>query len=390
MLGILAALPLILAQQPEVAELAPHLHQVDAAHLKVSNEVATRGGVAWLVENQNADGTWGGHQSPRPIEVLCGVPEGHKAFRVATTSLCVMALMETPLQDDTTRQAVDRGIDALLEQHEVKRQSMLEHYSVWAFGYGLQALADFRLSHPEDERGERIDKVCQRLVDKLHLYQALDGGWGYLSLQEFKTYKPSFTSMSFTTATCLIGLDRARRIGCELDETMLKKALASMERCETGAEVYGYGELWRQSPHRSVNLPKGAACRNPGILEALGLFERIEHGPLMERGIEALDQLLVDHQRFQIAGLRRPIPHESHYGVSGYFYLFGHYYAAMLAERLPKEEQQRVHPLLEKAVLLCRQPDGSFWDYPLYSYHKPYGTAYALMVLARTSTTTTP
>ena len=38
---------------------------------------------------------------------------------------------------------------------------------------------------------------------------------------------------------------------------------------------------------------------------------------------------------------------------------------------------------LAEAVLACRQPDGSFWDYPLYSYHKPYGTAYALIALAR-------
>jgi hypothetical protein len=27
--------------------------------------------------------------------------------------------------------------------------------------------------------------------------------------------------------------------------------------------------------------------------------------------------------------------------------------------------------------------DGSWWDYPLYNYHQPYGTAYALMTLHR-------
>jgi hypothetical protein len=98
-----------------------------------------------------------------------------------------------------------------------------------------------------------------------------------------------------------------------------------------------------------------------------------------------LNALLIDHQRFQIAGLRRPVPHESHYGVSGYFYLFGHYYAALINQRLNAEDQAKYAPLLERAVMLCRQPDGSFWDYPLYSYHKPYGTAFALLVLARTA-----
>ena len=34
-------------------------------------------------------------------------------------------------------------------------------------------------------------------------------------------------------------------------------------------------------------------------------------------------------------------------------------------------------------MLACAQPDGSLWDYPLYSYHKPYGTAFALITLTR-------
>jgi hypothetical protein len=35
-------------------------------------------------------------------------------------------------------------------------------------------------------------------------------------------------------------------------------------------------------------------------------------------------------------------------------------------------------------VLLPKQePDGSWWDFPLFSYHKPYGTAFVLMSLKR-------
>ena len=180
-------------------------------------------------------------------------------------------------------------------------------------------------------------------------------------------------------------MERAQNNGLKIDEEMMRKALNSLERCETGAKVYTYGELWRMSPHRSVNNAKGAACRNPGILEALRLFDRLDADKEMGRYTKALDSLLIDHQRFQIAGLRRPVPHESHYGVSGYFYLYGHYYAALINQRLPEGEQQKYAPLLQKAVMYCRQPDGSFWDYPLYSYHKPYGTAFALLVLARTA-----
>jgi hypothetical protein len=383
LVAAIPAMPLSASQEAEPR--APHLHHSGADFMEVSNAEATEAGIAWLLANQNKDGTWGSHSSPRWYEVMSSVPGGHNAFRVATTSLCVMALMETPQQSDETVAAVSRGVNAILAQHEVKRPTMLEHYSVWAFGFGLQALADFRARYPEDERAKIIDLVCERLIDKLLLYQALDGGWGYLSMQASKTYKPSFTSMSFTTATCVVGLERAQKNGLKIDKEMMRKALNSLERCETGAKVYTYGEIWRMSPHRSVNNVKGAACRNPGILEALRLFDRLDTDKEMGRYKRALDSLLIDHQRFQIAGLRRPVPHESHYGVSGYFYLYGHYYAAMINERLPESEQQKYGPLLEKAVMYCRQPDGSFWDYPLYSYHKPYGTAFALLVLARTA-----
>lgn len=375
------ALSCAIAQEP----LTPHLNvaqEQNAAHLNVSRSEAIEGGVQWLIDNQNKDGSWGSHHSPRPIEVLADVPGSHNAFRVATTGLCVMALLDSGIRSESSEAALSRGVDALIEQHNVKRANDMEHYSVWAFGYGLRALAEYALARPDDERMPAIRDACERLIKKLKTYQALDGGWGYLSLEPPVTYRPSFTSMSFTTATCLIGLARAREMGLELPEKMIKRAVASVARCETPAPMraFTYGEMWRQIPHLSVNHVKGAACRIPVCLEALRLFgreveaERIEH---------ALEMLLRTHARFQIAGLRRPIPHESHYGVSGYFYLYGHAYASILMEQLPEEDRLRNGEDLLKAVLLCRQPDGSFWDYPLYSYHKPYGTAYALQALSR-------
>jgi hypothetical protein len=81
--------------------------------------------------------------------------------------------------------------------------------------------------------------------------------------------------------------------------------------------------------------------------------------------------------------VRRPIPHESWYQVSGYFYLYGYAYAAMVAQQLPEADQKRLWPKLVEQLLKCREPDGSYWDYPLYGFHKAYGTGLALMALAR-------
>lgn len=207
-----------------------------------------------------------------------------------------------------------------------------------------------------------------------------DGGWGYLSLDEVATFRPSSTSMSFTTATCLVGLERARRAGIVVPEGVVRRAVDAVDRCETPSGAFTYGELWRRVPRLGVNMIKGAACRTPVCLEVLALFGRSRDEAAYRRAVE---DLVVDHARFQIVALRRPMPHESHYQISGYFCLYGHYYAALLLERLPERDRRRLAPALERAVMVCRQPDGSFWDYPLYSYHKAYGTAFALLALAR-------
>src|SRR4051794_27509631 len=51
-------------------------------------------GVAFLISSQNPDGSWGTGTVTRGTEVYSMVPGSHDAYRVATTSLCVIALRE--------------------------------------------------------------------------------------------------------------------------------------------------------------------------------------------------------------------------------------------------------------------------------------------------------
>ena len=69
--------------------------------------------------------------------------------------------------------------------------------------------------------------------------------------------------------------------------------------------------------------------------------------------------------------------------VAGYFYYFGHYYAALSLEQLPFSERAPYQPLLARLMLDRQEKDGSWWDYPLYDYHQPYGTSFALMTVHR-------
>jgi len=348
-------------------------------------EAAIEAGVRWLVENQRPDGAFGSHHTRRPIEVLADVPGSHDAFRVATTALCVMALAKLGEGSEAAERAHERALDGLLRDFDVKRVDGTEHYNVWAFGYALQAFGEHLTRHPEDPRAGPLRAACERLVDKLGRYQDLDGGWGYLSLAPVRTYRPSFTSMSFTTATVLVGLERAAEAGVDVPERMLDRALDCLARCRTPLGAFTYGPLWNRAPVAEINLGKGSACRTPACLLALDLHGRELEGGTSFRDAyrRALEELLVEYARFQVVALRRPIPHESWYGISGYFYLYGTYYAALALDELDDPGRHRFAGPLARAVLRTRQPDGSFWDYPLYSYHKAYGTAYALLALAR-------
>ncbi len=373
---IAAALVLALAlgqETPAATRPAPKAIDKVDAHVRAA--------AAWLVKAQNSDGSWGSHHSPRPIEVLCNVPGSHAAFQVATTSLCVMALADAPPRTvDGQEVARQRGLDFLLGHFDVKRASGLEHYNVWSFGYTLQCFGEALAANPEDPRAAKMRAACDRLVEKLGQYQTLDGGWGYLSLDSVPTFQPSDTSMSFTTATILVGVQRAREIGTKIPEKLVSRAVEEIERCKLPDGAFLYGDYLQYRPRHGVNQVKGSACRTPGCQYAL---ELLGHPVGQAALVKGLEDLLFKHAGFQRVALRRPIPHESWYAISGYFYLFGHAYAAYVLEGLPIEQQRRFWPTLVEALMHCREPDGSFWDYPLYSYHKPYGTAFALIALAR-------
>jgi len=348
---------------------------------KVDVKTALRGAVKWLVEHQNKDGSFGTHLSSRPYEVLASVPGSQDAFQVATTGLCVLALQDARDPSPAVQAARDKALDFLAEKAAVKRQSGMEHYNVWAFGYALQAIAEELRRAPDGPRSGKLRAMAAKLVDKLDIYQTTDGGWGYLSLDAVPTYRPSDTSMSFTTATILIGIQGAAATGTVVPEAMRAKAVDHLLRSKLPDGAFLYGEYLKYRPRMDINERKGSACRTPACLYAL---EKCGHPVPQAEYRAALEDLLVKHAALQRAGVREPIPHRSFYSISGYFYLYGHAYAAYVLERLEKADQERFGPLLAQAVLYCREPDGSFWDYPLYGYHDAYGTAYAIIALSRT------
>ncbi len=351
----------------------------EALRREVVNAIDT--GRDWLVANQNADGGFGTHHTARGWEILATVPGSLEAFHVATSALCVMALDQCARPSDASAAAASKGVDFLLANHKVGRPNGMEFYNTWALGYGLQALGEWGLRHPDDTRLPAVKAACRSMLDRLPSYQILDGGFSYLDF-DLQSIPPSDSEMTFTTATVLIGIERAQRLGEAAPAGLVKKALDRLAAGQTPEGSFLYGRYLWQMPRRGINEPKGSACRTPGNLYALAAFD---HAPRRKVAWhDAVDNLVNRYVGFQQIAVRRPVPHEAWYSISGYFYLYGFYYASLvLAEKLPIEAQQELYPSLARGVLYCRQPDGSFWDYPLYNYHYHYGTAFSLLALSR-------
>ena len=376
-LGLVSVLVLVGAVS---AQDAPHLANVMPPAGKVSVDRAIAGAVDFLVKNQNKNGSFGKRTVGRVRELWCHVPGGHQAFQAATTALCWMGLNDSPLQTDASRAAQKKTLAWLVDNARVKRPFPAQFYNVWSFGYGLRALSQaLRTKAPGASEAE-IRATIAAIIKAIDTYQSPDGGWGYLDFK-FPGYKPTW-STPFTTATIMVGLDEARRAGIGIPQRVVDKATRLLWKCRTPDGNYIYSIDWKWRPAGMINRPGGSSMRNPACNLALHLFDKT----MTQKELRVGMQQLVDNHRFAIAGLRRPRPHESWYSVSGYFYLYGHQYAALNLELLPEADQRRFWPHVVRSTLKARQLDGSFWDYPTYGYHKYYGTGYALMTLSRCPT----
>ena len=373
-----AGLLLVLAASAS-AEDAPHLAKTMPPAGKVSVEVAIREGVEFLVKNQNKDGSFGRAASPVRFQLWCHVPGGHMAFKGASTALAWMGLQGAPYKPTASKKAQARCLAWMVRNVHVKRAYAQQFYNIWSLAYGLRALAVALETKAPGAKPDEIRASMAAIIKTLGVLQSPDGGWGYLDFK-VPARKPSW-STSFTTATVVIGLKQAEEQGVEISSTMVDKAIRLLWRLRTPDGNYVYSIDHKYAPFSRINRPGGSSLRNPACDLALHLYDRGKK--MNEKQLAASIQRMVEQHRFAIAGVRRPIPHESWYAVSGYFYLYGHQYAALVLERLEKKQQRAYWPSIVKQVLKTRQPDGSFWDYSIFGYHKFYGTGYALMTLSR-------
>ena len=339
-------------------------------------------GVQFLLDAQNPDGSFGSHVSSRPGEIYAPLPGSHHAFRAATTSLAVSALIETRGNSEIVAGSIDAAEKWMLENFKrVKRAQGDTIYNVWAHAYGIQALVRLRGREGiTDERIAEIDELLNLQVKRLVDFESVDGGWGYYDFR-YKSAKPTASSISFVNGTVLVAFKEAADVGIDIPQKIVDRAVASIKRQQKPDFTYLYGEYLKDTPMRGINRPGGSLGRSQVCNLALRLWEGDEQ--ITDNVIKAWLYRLYLRNGWLDIGRKRPIPHEAWMGVAGYFYYYGHYYAGLSIDQLQPEDRGEYRAMLSKILIKHQEPNGCWWDYTLYNYHREYGTAFALMSMQR-------
>jgi len=366
---------------------SPHLHPGPPEPVSDRAVVAAMDrGVEFLLRDQRPDGSWGSPERTKDLNIIAGVGS-HHAFRVATTALCVSALIDLDrdttgaeiAQRDAVRRAIERGEEFLFrELPQVRRDDPMLIYNVWAHGYGIMALVRMHGRLPDNKpRQARIEALIRDQYDRLSRYESAEGGWGYYDFGA-GTQRPNSDSASFVNAAVLIAFHEAKNLGVAPPEKVTRRAIEGLVAHRKPDFSYLYGLYLRYHPMMGINRPGGSLGRSQACNLALRLWGDAKVTDHVLK--DWLDRLITRNGWLDI-GRKRPIPHESHFQVAGYFYYFGHYYATLCAEVLPTADRAFYQDHLARILLSHQERDGSWWDYPFYNYHQQYGTAFALMSL---------
>lgn len=360
--------------------------QKEPAPPPATDEAAVRAamerGVAFLLGSQRRDGSWGAPTRTKGLNIYAPVPGAHHAFRSAVTALCVSALYELPPGEWAGVDAARAEAEAFLlrELPRVRRADPTAIYNVWTHAYGLQALVRMHQATQDPARQEEIRRAAASQIELLGRYESVNGGWGYYDF-DVGSKRPASSAISFTTATVLIAFHEVKALpGVEVPEPLVRRAIDSINRQKKPDHSYLYGEYLKWQPVRGINNAGGSLGRSQACNLALRLWG--DEG-ITDALVEEWLHRLRDRNGWLDMGRKRPIPHESWMQVAAYFYYYGHYYASQCVELLPAGRRPAFQRDLAGLILPLQEKDGSWWDFPFYDYHQPYGTAFALMTLRR-------
>ena len=342
---------------------------------------AIRRGVDDLIASQTKNGSWGSATRTEGLNINAPIPGAHHAFRAGTSGLALEGLLASGDRRPETLAAIDRAEAWFLKElPRLRRATVATLYNTWGHAYGIKALCALHEHREGDaERQSALRELAQQQVQMLVRYEDVNAGWGYYDFDEV-TRKPSGLPTSFSTATVMLALKKAKDVmGLELPEREVRRGLVFLQRQQTPDFAYVYADSHRYRPRIGINRPGGSLCRSQACNAARRAWG---DEAVTDEVLKAwLDRLILRNGWVDIAR-KRPVPHETHFQNSGYFYYYGHYYAMDCIAVLPEPDQAVYYQNYARIILSKQEKDGSWWDYPLYAYHQPYGTGYSLRILS--------
>jgi len=339
-------------------------------------------GVDFLVGDQNTNGSWGSATRTKDLNIYAPLPGAHDAFRAGATGLALSGMIDAKDTRPETLAAIEKCAQWSAEHlPKLRRADQTTTYNVWGHAYGLRSLVRLHQRESNQEKKNLYKQLAQQQIDLVNRYEDVNGGFGYLDLfDEITTQRPTGITTSFTSATVLLAMREARdSLSCKLNDKIVASSLDSILRQQTPDKSYAYSHGHIKRPRADINRPAGSLSRSQACNAALRALGR--DGITDEVIVEWADRFLAREGFLSIAR-KRPVPHDIHFRISGYFYYYGIYYFTESVRLLPIEKQKPYAERLAALILSRQEKDGSWWDYPLYDYHQPYGTGYSLMALS--------
>ncbi|MGE0191751.1 MAG: hypothetical protein AB7T63_06870 [Planctomycetota bacterium] len=367
---------------PPQAE-APESPPVVASEAVGATRASIERGAGWLGENQNKNGSWGSSAS-NLWDIYAPPPGSQQAFQTASVALALSGLLENRERlaasaEERARidEQIERATVWLLDHHAIRRIRADTLYNTWALSYALEAFARLLERKPAPERRAQLREGCERCIDLLERFEFAEGGWGYYNF-DAQTRRPGPGATSFTTATALIAMHRAAQQGVSVPERLVERGKRIIRLSWRPDNAFYYSPDHRLAGARmGVNQVKGSLARTPTCLLALELWGEPVPAAKWRKCFEDLEEF----GHFLRIARKYPIPHETWYQNSGYFCLYGYYYAAMSLRFLPADVAREHADRIAFHVRGMQEKDGSTWDYQLFQFHKAYGTGYSLLAL---------
>lgn len=385
MIQLVLAAVCLFSQEPGVipaVEKAPPLSAAVREYASKADRVINSG-LEFLIATQTVKGTWGGPQNPMIYDGFWSNPEAHRAWQYAVTSLVCLSLMQVE-NNPRAASALNAGLDFVVNAPPILRVSDWDTDNTWAYVYGLAALTQAaQTAHlTADGKGVGIGVRGRILLQQLCAYQSPNGGWGYYD--DEATTSPPQWGTSFMTGVAVLALLDAQKLGWEMDSRVIPAAVAALNRCRLadGSFSYSVEAIPTLSTGTGIDRIRGSLSRiqvcNLALFRAAAAGYATQMSSAQLR--EGLGFLFQEHHYLDIAR-GRPNPHEAFHLNSGYFYLFGHYYAGQVLAELDAAAVERYYGALVQEVAKTQAPDGSMIDFFMNDYGRPYGVAFGIGAL---------